>query len=80
MSGMMRKKSDGDLLKRIEALEARLEEKMFTHECLDKYYIDLIHDVAKHEAEVAVANMLQHPIEMTLADIEKAFGHKIKIV
>lgn len=73
-------KNFDELAGRIEALEERLSGKLYTHESLERYYIDLIHDCAQSEAEHAVAQMLQHPIEMTIEDIEKAFSHKVKVV
>ena len=37
-------------------------------------------EYAAFEARKAVEAILQKPIEMTIEQIEKAFGHKIKIV
>lgn len=77
-----RKRPEGyeDLARRIGVLEKRLDKKLELHESLEQFYIDLIHDCAEREANVAVAKMLENPIEMTIEDIEKAFGHKVKIV
>lgn len=47
---------------------------------IDNYYIALIQDYAKEEAQKAVREMLQKPIEMTIEQIEEASGHKVKIV
>lgn len=45
-----------------------------------KFFLNHISDISAKAAEAAVTNLLSHPIEMTVADIEAAFGHKIKIV
>lgn len=71
----------GDL--RMRKLEERvrfLEENMETHKQIETFYCDLIDQKAYEFAKVAVDEILQHPIEMTMQDIEAAFGHKIKIV
>lgn len=47
---------------------------------IDTYYVCLIRDCAREEAQKAVKEILQKPIEMTIEQIEEAFGHKIKIV
>lgn len=71
------------LTKRVDELEDRvreLESKQATHEFVDRRYVDMIHTQVKVEVWKAVEKALQCPIEMTVSDIEKAFGHKIKIV
>ena len=71
----------GDL--RMRKLEERvrfLEENMETHKQIETFYCNLINQKAHEFAKVAVDEILQHPIEMTMQDIEAAFGHKIKIV
>lgn len=71
------------LAKRVDELEDRveiLEERLKGHNAIDSYYISLIHDCVEQETRDAVMKALQCPIEMTVSDIEKAFGHKIKIV
>ena len=68
---------------RLEKLESRiayLEDNMETHKQIETFYCDLINQKAYEFAKVAVDEILQHPIEMTMQDIEAAFGHKIKIV
>lgn len=69
-----------DLVRRIEALEEKLDKKLDVHNGIERYYIDLIKCYAEQEAQAAVAKMLEKPIEMTIEDIEKAFNHKVKIV
>ena len=71
---------NNDLKSRIERLEKVVAEMQIGHECINKYYIDLIRECAEVEAKAAVAKMLEKPIEMTIEDIEKAFNHKVKIV
>lgn len=56
-------------------LEQRAEQNT-----IDTYYICLIREYAREEAQKAVREILQKPIEMTIEQIEEAFGHKIKIV
>lgn len=71
------------LAKRVDELEARvkeLEHKQALYDFADRRYVDMIHTQVKVETWKAVEKALQCPIEMTVADIEKAFGHKIKIV
>jgi len=66
--------------RRIDALERMVIEKHETHKGIEKYYVSLINDKVKEATKAAVAEMLHHPIEMTIEDIEKAFNHKVKIV
>ena len=60
--------------------ENELLRKRADHNQIDTYYISLIREYAAFEARKAVEAILQKPIEMTIEQIEKAFGHKIKIV
>lgn len=67
----------------LAARVARLEkilEGLELHKSIERFYVDMIRTCAEEEAEAAVGRMLQHPIEMTIEDIEKAFSHKVKIV
>ena len=60
--------------------ENKLLQQRAEHNQIDAYYVSLIRDYAKLEAKKAVEEILQKPIEMTIEQIEEAFGHKIKIV
>lgn len=45
-----------------------------------EFFLRIIEERSQEAAEKAVSELLSHPVEMTVADIEKAFGHKIKII
>lgn len=66
----------GNLEERVKYLEKNME----THKELEQFYLNFIMEQSERFARLAVEEILQHPIEMTMKDIEAAFGHKIKIV
>lgn len=67
-------------VKRLEERVSFLEQNMKTHKQLEDFYLNFIIEQSERFARLAVQEMLQHPIEMTMKEIEEAFGHKIKIV
>lgn len=73
----LEKKMDAIIL---EQKEIRKKRVLIKHNEVEEYYTEFIRDCSKEEAWKAVEDILRHPIEMTVEDIEKAFGHKIKIV
>ncbi len=74
------KRSSEDLSSRVEKEPESLKKERALHKEIDTFYVQMINDVVKKEVANAVETAFQNPIEMTQAEIEKAFGHKIKIV
>ena len=77
------KRSDVELKSRVKKLEDEL--KALRSETKDQkeiqeFYTMLIRNTVQEEVARAVETAFQNPIEMTQSEIEKAFGHKIKIV
>ncbi len=77
------KRSGEDLTRRVKKLEKELKtlrNEANLHKEIDTFYVSMINAVVEKEVAKAVETAFQNPIEMTQAEIEKAFGHKIKIV
>lgn len=47
---------------------------------IQQFYIDFIKLNVEEQVRDQLEKALQHPIRMTMEDIEKAFGHKIEII
>ncbi len=67
-------------VKKVEKELESLRNETKSHKEIETFYISMIRNTVREEVAEAVEMAFQNPIEMTQAEIEKAFGHKIKIV
>lgn len=69
--------------KSITRREAQLKKKLDgvkLHKEIDSYYLSCLHDWCQTYIKAEVENAMYSPIELTHEEIEKAFGHRVRIV
>lgn len=67
------------LEKRVANLEKKLDGTTL-HKEIELYYLNLICEKCEEYTKEAVENAMRSPIELTHEEIEKAFGHRVRIV
>lgn len=66
---------------KLEAAVAQLRREVKKRNTeIEQFYIDFIRDAVEGTVEEAMKRAFQQPIELTHEEIEKAFGHRVKIV